>query len=206
MATPGLARPIALLAAGALALAACDGVEEPAPRTGTYETDPETGEVRASAPLGDGNATMLSGPAIAAPLPVDLPVMPGAEVTQATHVSSPRGLEIALIEMVTDENPSAVAAFYRSAAGEAGLESAFDMGGSAAVTYIALGEGRERLTMHAARARVAPDGSRAPIVDAGDEGAPGNRSDGSTVTYRDATAVQLHIVGDAAADEAAPGS
>ena len=177
----------------ALFLTGCDS-GEPA-RTGTYQTDPESGAITASAPVDNGNVIMQSGPAIAAPLPVDLPIMPGAETTEATHVASPTGLRIALVEMVSDESPSAVAAFYRAAADKAGLSSAFDMAGEQAVTFIAIGEGRERMTLHAAKGRVAPDGSRAPALD--EDGDPAVREGGeaSGVHYRDATLIQLHIVG-----------
>lgn len=177
----------------ALFMTGCDSGE--AARTGTYKADPESGTITASAPVADGNVTMQSGPAISAPLPVDLPIMPGAETTEATHVASPTGLRIALVEMVSDESPAAVAAFYREAADEAGLSSAFDMGGAQAVTFIAIGEGRERMTLHAARGRVAPDGSRAPALD--EDGEPVARvGDGASgVRYRDATIIQLHIVG-----------
>jgi len=151
--------------------------------------------VTASAPVGDDDVTMLSGPAVAAPLPVALPIMPGAQVTGATHVSSPDGLRIALVEMVSDENPAAVAAFYRAAADEAGLTSAFDMGGGEAVTFIAIGEDRERVTVHAARARVTADGARVAVLDEDGKPIVPEEDDPAPAETRDATAIQLHMIG-----------
>lgn len=193
MAKARIVRAFAATSIAALFLTGCDG-DEPA-RTGTYQADPESGTITASAPVDSGDVTMQSGRSIAASLPVDLPIMPGANTTEATHVASPSGLRIALVEMVTDESPTAVAAFYRAAADEAGLSSAFDMGGAQAVTFIAIGEGRERMTLHAARGQVAPDGSRAPPLD--EDGKPAVPEDraASAVRYRDATIIQLHIVG-----------
>ncbi len=193
MATPRVITAFAAASIAALFITGCDS-GEPA-RTGTYKADPESGTITASAPVDDGDVTMQSGPAIAAPLPVDLPIMAGAEITEATHVASPTGLRIALVEMVSDESPAAVAAFYRAAADEAGLGSAFDMGSEQAVTYIAIGEGRERMTLHAARGRVAPDGSRAPALDEDGEPVAREGDGASAVRYRDATIIQLHIVG-----------
>ena len=85
----------ATLAGVALAssLTACNG-DESAP-DGSYIYDGEAGTVTARATGAGGNTTMLSGPAIASPLPVDISMMPDAEVTRATHVTAEDGLHIA---------------------------------------------------------------------------------------------------------------
>ncbi len=196
MATPRLNRLMRTAAVPLLAglmLAACDG--NSGGETGIYEQDLEAGTITARAPVEGGEATMLSGPAIAAPLPIAIPILPGAEVTLATHVASPEGLRIALVEMTSDQSPAEVAAFYRNATAEAGLNPALDLGGEDAVTYIAIGPDRSRITMHAARALFLEDGTRAPPPPE-DEEEEGENADDAPET-RSATAVQLYIIGKA---------
>ncbi|WP_379546012.1 hypothetical protein ACFCW2_09800 [Qipengyuania sp. DSG2-2] len=178
-----------------LMLAACDGAGEGG-EAGTYEEDLEARTITARAPVEGGEATMLSGPAIAAALPVDIPIMPDAEVTLATHVASPDGLRIALIELTSDRSPADVAAFYRGATGEAGLNPALDLGEEDAVTYIAIGPDRSRITVHAAKALFLEDGTRAPPPP--EDEAEEDESAEAAPETRSATAVQLYIIGKAA--------
>lgn len=184
----------ATLAGVALAssLTACNGDEYAA--DGSYIYDGEAGTVTARATGAGGNTTMLSGPAIASPLPVDISMMPDAEVTRATHVTAEDGLHIALIEWITEQPTGQVAQYYRAAAAKADLSSALDLAGSNGVTFIAIGENRQRITLHAAPARIAPDGTRLPVPTEG-EGANAPPTNGETPpAFRDVTAAQLYLV------------
>ena len=196
-----MAAPRLILAAlCALLLAACRDDGEPAP-AGRYEVDAETGTVTASARVEDGEARMVSGPAIAEPLPVALPLMPGASVVEATHVTATNGMRRATIRLTSEEPTDAAMAFYRTATREAGLSHAVDLAGPDGATLVSVGPDRERATIHVALGMADARG-RIRRADGGDGPVPGSSDpaqEGAPV-LKETTVIVLSLVAPPEAD------
>ena len=182
---------IVALALCACVLTGCDAQEDEGEQRpqGTYSVDPTSRSTTASAPVSSGQATMQSGPAVAGPLPFELEILPGAQVARSTQVVGPNGSRIALISLVTDDEPADVARFYRAAAGEIGLSVEIDMEGENGSTLTAQGAGGRRLTVHAGPGRFDADG-----LPAGETGPEADDATPDPASVRDATGVQLFLV------------
>ena len=186
---------LAICIAATTFLVACRDEPEGEPR-GRYDIDAETGSVTASARFDGGEATMRTGPFLGETLPVAIPVMPGAALVEATHVTATNGMRRALLKMSTDATPQEAVSFYRAAARDAGLSPAIDLDGPDGATLVAIGARKERVSVHAERRFLDSEGmpvARRGPDDAGPRAQPAQRpSDGAT--SREATVVSLSIV------------
>ncbi|MEM6858258.1 MAG: hypothetical protein AAF559_10330 [Pseudomonadota bacterium] len=94
--------------------------------SGEYTIDTETGEATATIETDEGTATMRSGSNVPVDLPAGFSVYPGARVLTNTIVNQAAGSG-ALVTMMSDDSPEAVAAFYKQQAEDAGIAIQMDM-------------------------------------------------------------------------------
>ena len=94
--------------------------------SGEYTIDTETGETTATIKTDEGTATMRSGSNVPVELPAGFSVYPGAQVLTNTIVNQAAGSG-ALVTMMSDDSPDAIAAFYKQQAVDAGIEIQMEM-------------------------------------------------------------------------------
>ncbi|MBT8426709.1 MAG: hypothetical protein KJO02_01630 [Erythrobacter sp.] len=134
-----------------LALSACgqqgdepaDGTSEDAQEAlGSYDIDPQSGEVRATHTDAAGvTTTMRAGERVEARLPEPFSLYPGATVTNTTRVEQGDGAFVT-VEFTTSDEREKVVEFYRKQAHDAGIEPEVEV--SAGATTTLGGENRQR--------------------------------------------------------------
>lgn len=138
-----LALILVLTACGQQADEAADGPAEDAQETlGSYDIDPQSGEVRATHTDAAGvTTTMRAGETVEARLPEPFTVYPGASVTNTTRVEQGDGAFVT-VEFTTPDEREKVVEFYRRQSRDAGIEPEVEV--SAGATTTLGGENRER--------------------------------------------------------------
>ena len=139
-------RPISI-ALPLLLLAACtseprepaDPADDPARELGSYEVDPETGEISARVHRDDGSvATMRSGENVPLELPAGFTAYPDAQVVSNTRIDHGDGQGTMLV-MESEASPANMIGFYRKQAEAAGIEIEVEM--TAGSTQMLAGKG-----------------------------------------------------------------
>ncbi|GAB5351243.1 hypothetical protein [Qipengyuania sp. 483] len=116
----------------ALTLSACSRVdddegqgeaqEDAAEPIGSYDIDPESGEVRATLTDSDGVTTrMLAGSDVEARFPPPFTAYPNAQITNTTWVEQGEGAFVT-VEFTTPDPRASVVDFYRMQAEDAGID------------------------------------------------------------------------------------
>ena len=114
---------------------------------GSYDIDPESGEVRATHTDASGvTTTMRAGEKVTARLPDPFSVYPGATVTNTTRVNQGKGAFVT-IEFTTPDDREKVVEFYRKQLGDAGIQPEVEV--SAGATTTLGGENRQKRTSFA---------------------------------------------------------
>lgn len=134
---------LSLVVLPVLALSACqkaddetetDPADEIVEPIGSYDIDPESGEVRATHTDAAGvTTTMRAGETVEARFPEPFTGYPGADITNTTRVEQGDGTSIT-IEFITADARDEVVKFYREQAGEAGIEPDVEVAGGATTT------------------------------------------------------------------------
>lgn len=138
-----LALILALPACGQQDDEAADEASADAQETlGSYDIDPQSGEVRATHTDAAGvTTTMRAGETVEARLPEPFTLYPGASVTNTTRVEQGEGAFVT-VEFTTSVEREKVVEFYRQQARDAGIEPEVEV--SAGATTTLGGENRER--------------------------------------------------------------
>ncbi|EDL48584.1 hypothetical protein [Erythrobacter sp. SD-21] len=101
---------------------------------GSYDIDPETGEIRATHTDTTGlTTTMRAGEKVEARYPAPFTGYPGAKVTNTTRVEQGENLFVT-IEFTTPDAREKVVAFYRAQAEEAGIDPEIEVSGGQTTT------------------------------------------------------------------------
>ena len=109
---------------------------------GSYDIDPQSGEVRATHTDAAGvTTTMRAGEKVDARLPEPFTLYPGASVTNTTRVEQGDGAFVT-VEFTTPDEREKVVEFYRQQARYAGIDLEVEV--SAGATTTLGGENRER--------------------------------------------------------------
>lgn len=126
-----------------LALTACkkasdEGETNPSVETtepiGTYDIDPESGEIRATHTDAAGvTTTMSAGESVEARFPEPFTLYPGANITNTTRVEQGEGAFVT-VEFTTSDAREEVVAFYRGQARQAGIDPDIEVSGGATTT------------------------------------------------------------------------
>lgn len=118
------------------------GETEDAETLGSYDIDPESGEVRASHTDAAGvTTTMRAGKEVSPDLPEPFRAYPDAEIVSTTRVDQRDGVFVAL-DFTTSDQREQVVSYYREQALEAGIASEVEITGENATTLG--GENRDR--------------------------------------------------------------
>lgn len=129
----------------ALALTACKKVEdesetdtetasEMADPVGSYDIDPESGEVRATHTDRSGvTTTMRAGEKVAPRFPEPFTAYPGATITNTTRVEQGEGAFVT-VEFTTPDTREKIVGFYRTQAKTAGIEPDIEVSGGQTTT------------------------------------------------------------------------
>ena len=89
---------------------------------GSYDIDPESGEIRATHTDAAGvTTTMYAGESVPARLPAPFAPYPGATVSNTTRVEQGEGMFVT-VEFDTSDTREKVVEFYRAQAVEAGID------------------------------------------------------------------------------------
>lgn len=119
-----------------------DDVEAGQEVLGSYDIDPESGEVRATHTDEAGvTTTMRAGEKVTAGLPDPFTLYPGATVTNTTRVEQGEGAFVT-IEFTTPDERQRVVEFYRKQLRDAGIEPEVEV--SAGATTTLGGENRNK--------------------------------------------------------------
>lgn len=101
---------------------------------GSYDIDPESGEVRATHTDEAGvTTTMRAGQSVPPVLPEPFTIYPGSKVTSTTRVEQGDGAFVT-VDFTTPDERARVVDFYRRSAIEAGIEPEVEIGGEDATT------------------------------------------------------------------------
>lgn len=122
-----------IFVAAGLVLASCSAAEEDEPEQaegeefaeGTYDVDPETGEISAVVTNESGTTTMRAGESVTPRLPEGFSIYPGAEIRNTVQIGRGEGTGV-LISMASEDMPQDLVAFYRREAEAAGVEIELD--------------------------------------------------------------------------------
>ena len=147
----GMRFTLSLFLIPALALTACKKVDEETEADtaeamgepiGSYDIDPESGEVRATHTDAAGvTTTMRAGKKVEARFPEPFTAYPGADITNTTRVEQGDGAFVT-VEFTTADTRDDVVEFYRSQASKAGIEPDIEVSGGETTTLG--GENREK--------------------------------------------------------------
>ena len=139
----GMRIVLTLILIPALALTACkkvdDESETDAPAEmgepiGSYDVDPESGEVSATHTDAAGvTTTMRAGEKVEARFPEPFTAYPGAQITNTTRVEQGDGAFIT-VEFTTEDTRDAVVEFYRKQASKANIVPDIEVSGGATTT------------------------------------------------------------------------
>ncbi len=109
---------------------------------GSYDIDPQSGEVRATHTDAAGvTTTMRAGERVEARLPEPFSLYPGASVTKTTRVEKGDGAFVT-VEFTTPDEREKVVEYYRQQARDAGIEPEVEV--SAGATTTLGGENRDQ--------------------------------------------------------------
>ena len=134
---------LACLLLPVLVLSACQKADEDgetaeaaetAEPVGSYDIDPESGEVSASHKDASGVVTeMRAGENVVARFPEPFTAYPGATITNTTQVDRGEGVFVT-VEFTTPDARDKVVAFYRAQAEEAGITPDIEVSGGETTT------------------------------------------------------------------------
>ena len=152
----GMRFALSLILIPALALTACkkvdeesetDAEEEMGEPIGSYDIDPDSGEVSATHTDASGvTTTMRAGETVEARFPEPFTAYPGADITNTTRVEQGDGAFVT-VEFTTADTREQVVEFYRAQAKKAGIEPDIEVSGGATTTLG--GENRQQQTRFA---------------------------------------------------------